>query len=79
MRHIAYKTGKRVVVAVFGVTLLAIGVVMLVLPGPGVLVIAAALGVLAVEFAWARVWLAKLRRTISNVTRDQRVRGRGDK
>jgi tellurite resistance protein TerC/cation:H+ antiporter len=37
-----------------GFTLLLIGVVMIVTPGPGVLTIVLALGVLAAEFVWAR-------------------------
>jgi len=45
---------KRVVVAVIGMTILAIGIAMIVLPGPAIIVIPAALGILATEFAWAR-------------------------
>ena len=37
-----------------GFTLLLIGVLMIVTPGPGVLTIVLALGVLAAEFVWAR-------------------------
>lgn len=45
---------KRFLKILFGFTLLVLGVVMIVTPGPGWLVIAVALGVLAAEFAWAR-------------------------
>jgi uncharacterized protein (TIGR02611 family) len=45
---------KRFLKILFGFTLLVLGVVMLVTPGPGWLVIALALGVLAAEFVWAR-------------------------
>jgi uncharacterized protein (TIGR02611 family) len=45
---------KRLLKIVFGFTLLAAGVVMLVTPGPGWIVIFFALGVLAAEFVWAR-------------------------
>ena len=51
----------RVLRVVGGFTLLAIGIALLVLPGPGWLIIAAALAVLAVEFAWARWALDKLK------------------
>jgi uncharacterized protein (TIGR02611 family) len=44
---------KRLVVLVLGVTVLAAGVLMLVLPGPGVLIIIAGLAILATEFVWA--------------------------
>lgn len=37
-----------------GVTLIAAGAVMLVLPGPGLLVIAMGVALLATEFAWAQ-------------------------
>jgi len=45
---------KRFFRIVFGFTLLAIGIVMIVTPGPGTLTIIVALGVLAAEFVWAR-------------------------
>lgn len=48
------RTARRVAVAAVGGTLLAAGVVMLVLPGPGLLVVPAALGVLGLEFETPR-------------------------
>lgn len=45
---------KRIFRVVFGFTLLAIGIIMIVTPGPGTLTIILALGVLAAEFVWAR-------------------------
>jgi tellurite resistance protein TerC/cation:H+ antiporter len=45
---------KRLLKILFGFTLLLLGVVMLITPGPGWLVIVLALGVLAAEFVWAR-------------------------
>lgn len=45
---------KRVGVTVVGLVLLAVGAALMVLPGPGILVIFAGLAVLAVEYAWAR-------------------------
>jgi len=52
---------KRIFRIIFGFTLLAIGVVMIVTPGPGTLTIILALGVLAAEFVWARRLLDKLK------------------
>jgi tellurite resistance protein TerC len=52
---------RKCLVAVLGGTLLIAGVAMLVLPGPAVVVIPAALAILAVEFLWARRWLNWLR------------------
>ena len=52
---------KRVVIAVAGGTVLALGIALIVLPGPAFLVIPAGLAILAVEFAWARRWLRSTR------------------
>jgi tellurite resistance protein TerC len=40
---------------------LAIGIALIVLPGPAFIVIPLGLAILAVEFAWARRWLKKAR------------------
>jgi len=53
---------KRYLRIVFGFTLLAIGIVMVVTPGPGTITILIALGVLAAEFVWARRLLDRLKR-----------------
>jgi len=45
---------KRICIAVIGGTVLAFGVVLLVLPGPGLPIIVAGLAILATEFFWAR-------------------------
>ena len=50
---------KKVVVAVIGLTVLIAGVIMIVTPGPALLVIPLGLSILAGEFAWARYWLRK--------------------
>jgi uncharacterized protein (TIGR02611 family) len=52
---------KRLTKIVFGFTLLAIGVALLVLPGPGWLTIALGLALLAGEYAWARKLLDRLK------------------
>jgi uncharacterized protein (TIGR02611 family) len=56
------RTARRVVVAVVGSTVLVCGLALLVLPGPAVVVIPVGLGILAVEFEWARRWLRRARR-----------------
>ena len=55
------RTAWRIVVGTVGVTVLALGFAMLVLPGPGLIVIPFGLAILATEFVWARRWLARLR------------------
>ena len=62
---LTYKTGRRIVVAVVGGSILLLGVIMLVTPGPAFIVIPIGLAILAVEFVWARHWLKKLRELIS--------------
>jgi len=56
------RQAKRVVVLIVGSTLILVGVALLVLPGPGVLVLLAGLTVLASEFVWARRWLRHIKR-----------------
>ncbi len=53
---------KRFLKILFGFTLLALGVVMIVTPGPGWLTILLGLGILAAEFVWARRLLDRLRK-----------------
>jgi uncharacterized protein (TIGR02611 family) len=52
---------KRFLKILFGFTLLVLGAVMFFTPGPGWLVIALGLGVLAAEFVWARRLLDRLK------------------
>lgn len=50
---------KRFAVTIVGFALLALGGALMVLPGPGVLIIVAGLAVLASEYAWARRLLVR--------------------
>ena len=52
---------RRIVVTVVGMVILAVGVVLLVAPGPGLLVIVLALVVLGAEYEWARRHLGAVR------------------
>jgi len=61
-----YKMARRIVTAVVGATILIIGVVMIVTPGPALVLIPVGLAILSIEFAWARAWLKHLRKAISN-------------
>jgi len=53
---------RRVFRILAGFTLLAAGAVMLVTPGPGWLTIFGGLGLLAVEFVWARRLMERIKR-----------------
>ena len=57
----ALRMVRKVGVTLVGVSLLAVAVAMIVLPGPAILVAPLALGILATEFAWARRLLRRLR------------------
>jgi uncharacterized protein (TIGR02611 family) len=50
---------KRIVVAIVGFTVLLLGVVMIVLPGPAFIIIPLGLAILATEFVWAQRLLTK--------------------
>jgi uncharacterized protein (TIGR02611 family) len=55
------RRAKRVIRIVFGFSVLALGLVMILTPGPGLLTIFLSLGVLGAEFVWARRLLDKLK------------------
>jgi len=71
---ITYRTGRRIVIGVVGTTVLLIGIIMLVTPGPAFIVIPVGLAILAVEFVWAKRWLAKIREVISRRGADSRAK-----
>ena len=52
---------RRIAVTVVGTVILAVGVVLLAAPGPGILVILLAVAVFAIEFEWARRHLVTAR------------------
>ena len=64
--HLTYKAARRIAVLAVGSTVVVLGLIMLVTPGPGLIVIPIGLAILGLEFAWARVWLRKVREGISN-------------
>ncbi len=64
--HLTYKVARRIVIGVVGATILLLGVIMIVTPGPALVLIPVGLAILSIEFAWARIWLRKLRESISN-------------
>ena len=71
--NLTYKAGRRIVIGVVGTTVLIIGLILIVTPGPAFIVIPAGLAILSLEFAWARHWLKKLRETISRKSAEGRA------
>ncbi len=66
LSSLTYKAARRIAVAIVGTTLLLVGAVMMITPGPGVVVLLLALAVLSAEFAWARRWLKHLKGVASD-------------
>ncbi len=62
----SYRQARKTVILLLGSSVLLIGVAMIVLPGPAVIVIPLGLSILAIEFAWARIWLDKIKRKIAD-------------
>jgi len=63
----SYQRARRFMRLVIGGTILAVGVLLLVLPGPAFVVIPLGLAILAGEFIWARVLLRRVKHHIGRV------------
>lgn len=72
--HITYKIARRIAITIVGTTILLLGVVMIVTPGPAIVFIPVGLAILGLEFAWARSWLRRLRESISANNSNSRAR-----
>jgi uncharacterized protein (TIGR02611 family) len=64
-----YKIAKRIAIGIVGGSVLVVGVLMIVLPGPAFVVIPLGLGILSLEFAWARSWLKKIKAKAQGMAR----------
>lgn len=64
----ALKHTKRIIITVVGFTVLFIGVLMIVLPGPAFIVIPLGLGILAGEFVWAKKLLERVKSKVKSTT-----------
>ena len=65
---LTYTGARRVVVLIVGSTVVLVGIVMIVTPGPAVVVIPAGLAILASEFMWARRLLHRVRDEARNLS-----------
>ena len=63
----AWRMVRRVGVTIVGSVVLGVGVILLVTPGPAFVVIPIGLGILSLEFEWARRWLREVKRRIGDV------------
>lgn len=60
-RSPAFHAALKLVRTILGFSVLFLGIVMVVLPGPAVVVIPIGLAILATEYAWARRYLTKFK------------------
>lgn len=65
---------KKIIVAIVGGTLLLLGIALLVLPGPGLPIVAAGLAILGTEFFWARTAIKNAKATFSRLRRKSGLR-----
>ena len=72
---VAWKQARRLVLVVIGATILVLGLIMLITPGPGMLFIPAGLAILGTEFVWARRLLRRARQGASSLV--DTIRGAG--
>ena len=71
------RSGKRVAVSIVGAVLVLGGLAMLVLPGPGILVVAVGFAVLGTEYAWAAAAFERTKNTAAAAGRVGKKAARG--
>ena len=64
---------RKILIGMAGGTVLLIGVIMIVTPGPAIIVIPAGLAILATEFAWAKHYKEKLEAKWAHLRRRKKV------
>jgi len=60
------KQARKLIIGLIGFTVLSIGIAMIVLPGPAFVVIPIGLGILSIEFTWAKKFLKKVKSRLNN-------------
>ncbi len=73
--HMTYKLAQRLAISLIGATVLVVGLAMVVFPGPAIVVIPVGLGILGIEFAWARRWLEVVKQQAQNAVEAVKRRG----
>jgi len=63
----SYKRVKRLIVIIIGFTVMLLGILMIVLPGPAIIVIPLGLGILSTEFVWAKKLLDRVKDKLNNI------------
>jgi hypothetical protein len=65
---------KKIFVALLGGTVLLVGIALLVLPGPGLPIVAAGIAILATEFLWARRAMRSAKGAVAKARRRSGIR-----
>jgi uncharacterized protein (TIGR02611 family) len=60
--HFVARSSKRVAVSIVGGALVLLGIAMIVLPGPGILVVVVGFAILGTEYAWAAAALERTKK-----------------
>ncbi len=71
--QITYTTSRRLIVTLVGVSVLIVGIIMIVTPGPAIIVIPAGLAILATEFIWARLLLKKVKDKLVHYSKESKA------
>ncbi len=61
------KSAKRMIVIIFGFTMLLMGIALLFLPGPGILIIILGLFILSAEYVWAKKLMNRVKDGVNKV------------
>jgi len=64
--NLLFRQVRRVIVFISGISVLIVGIVMIVAPGPAFVVIPLGLAILATEFVWARQVLHRLKQGLAD-------------
>ncbi|MDB5170200.1 MAG: Protein of unknown function, transrane [Candidatus Saccharibacteria bacterium] len=70
------KVARKIGVAIIGFPILLAGIAMLVLPGPGLLVVLLGLLIISWEFEWAKNYVEKVRTQLNKVSDITKKRGK---
>lgn len=73
MARMTYYNGRKLFILILGSTIVLIGLVMIVLPGPAIIVIPIGLGVLATEFVWAKKLFLSLKQKIRRMVTKENI------
>lgn len=70
LAHGSYRVARRIVIGTVGATVVVVGLIMFVTPGPALIVVPLGLAILALEFAWARRLLRQMRERATRLRDD---------